>query len=94
MEGSQVHVPLVSLFCYSYFSHIFSKRTTLDIATIRFFVAICTTLLQHNWLLHRTKHIRCKIYMLSQQVYKELQYHLCIASLIKLFTTQLKSWQQ
>ena len=68
--------------------------TTLAIAMIYLFVAICTTLLQRKRLLYTTEHIRCNIDVLSQPSSKELQYHLSIATAIKLSATQIKSWQQ
>jgi len=61
---------------------------------IYLFVAICTALLQRKRLLHTMKHIHCNIDVLSQPSSKELQYHLSIATAIKLSATQIKSWQQ
>ena len=50
--------------------------------------------LQCKRLLHITKHIRCNIDTLLQPSTKELQYHLSIATPVKMPTTQIKSWQQ
>ena len=68
--------------------------TTLAIAMIYLFVAICTALLQRKRLLHTMKHIHCNIDVLSQPSSKELQYRLSIAIAIKLSATQIKSWKQ
>ena len=63
-------------------------NTNLAIATIKGFVAIGTNLLQRKQLLHTMKHISCNIDMLSQPSTKALQYHLSIATPIKLPATQ------
>ena len=84
-------------YCHNMYYYIAPTKhccnTNLAIATIQFFVAICTTLLQHRQLLHTTKHIHCNIDMQSQPSTKALQYHLSIATPIKLPAMQIKSWQ-
>ena len=87
-----------SFYCHDIYCYIATTKhccnTNLAIATIKGFVAICTNLLQCKQLLHTTKHIHCNIDMQSQPSTKALQYHLSIATPIKLFVTQIKAWQQ
>ena len=86
-----------SFYCHDMYHYIETTKqcynTNLAIATIYFFVAICTTLLQRKRLLYTTNHIHCNIDVLSQPSTKELQYHVSIATPSKLLATQIKSCQ-
>ena len=101
IEITKAHVNKIScdtsFYCHEMYCYIVATKhccnTNLAIATIQFFVAICTNLLQRKRVLHTTKNIRCNIEVLLQPSTKELQYHLNIATPIKLPTTQIKSWQ-